>query len=71
VAVELSVRAALRDVERATKARQRADVDAGEAQERQAVAIRAALAAGVPVADIAGVTGLTAARIYQIRDGRR
>jgi hypothetical protein len=42
-----------------------------EAQEQQAVAIRAALTAGASVADITGVTGLSPARIYQIRDGRR
>lgn len=71
MAVELSPAAALRDVERATRARQRADADATESQEQQATAIRAALAAGAAVADIATITGLSAARIYQIRDGRR
>lgn len=71
MAVELSPRAALRDVERATKARQRADTDATQAQERQAQAIRAALTAGASVADIARITGLTNQRIYQIRDHTR
>ena len=33
--------------------------------------IRAEVAAGTPVADIVKVTGLTRARIYQIRDHRR
>lgn len=64
--MELSPRAALRDVERATKARQRADTDAAQAQERQATAIRAALDAGAAVADIARITGLSNQRIYQI-----
>jgi hypothetical protein len=34
-------------------------------------AIRAALAAGVPVGDLADTAGVTRARIYQIRDDRR
>lgn len=34
-------------------------------------AVRAAIAATVPVIRIAEMTGLTRARIYQIRDGRR
>jgi hypothetical protein len=63
--------AALRDVERATRARQHADKDADDAQERQAVAIRAALGVGASVADISRLTGLTTQRIYQIRDGKR
>ena len=71
MAVALTPRAALRDVERATKARQRADAEAAVAQESQADAIRKALGAGASVAEVAGVTGLSAPRIYQIRDGRR
>ena len=69
--MDLTPRAALRDVERATKARQRADTDAAQAQERQADAIRAALDAGAGVADIARITGLSHQRIYQIRDRTR
>lgn len=34
-------------------------------------AIREALAAGVPVSGIVRAAGLTRARVYQIRDGRR
>jgi hypothetical protein len=71
VAVALTPRAALRDVERATRARQRVDAEAAAAKETQADAIRNALAAGASVAEIAGVTGLSTPRIYQIRDGRR
>lgn len=33
--------------------------------------IRAALAEGVPAAEIARLTGLSRMRIYQVRDGRR
>ena len=33
--------------------------------------IRTALASGASVADLVRATGLTRARIYQIRDGRR
>lgn len=72
MALDLTPKAAMRDVERATKARQRADKDATEAQDRQADAIRVALKVpGVTVAEIARVTGLTTQRIYQIRDGTR
>jgi hypothetical protein len=71
VAVELSPKAALRDVERATKARQRADTDRAEAMERQANAIRAAIAAGVTITQLVEATGLSRERVYQIRDHRR
>jgi hypothetical protein len=33
--------------------------------------IRAALADGVPVVEVAELTGISRARVYQIRDGRR
>lgn len=69
--MDLTPKAALRDVERATKARQRADCDATQAQERQATTIRVALTAGATVTDIARITGLTNQRIYQIRDHTR
>lgn len=71
MALDLTPKAAMRDVERATKARQRADKDADDAQERQAVAIRAALSVGVSVAELARATGLTTQRIYQIKAGHR
>lgn len=45
------------DIEAAARAR---DVD-----------IRGALKAGASTVEIGGLTGLTRARIYQIRDGRR
>lgn len=46
--------------------------EATEAAEREwRKAIRRALAAGVPVADLADTAGVTRARIYQIRDDRR
>lgn len=69
--MDLSPKAALRDVERATRARRRADADAADAMERQAIAIRSAIAAGVSVSEIVQVTGLSRERVYQIRDGRR
>ncbi|MGW2520502.1 hypothetical protein ACWC09_26505 [Streptomyces sp. NPDC001617] len=43
----------------------------GQAEEGRDRAIRAALAAGHSVIAIAGQAGLSRARIYQIRDGRR
>jgi hypothetical protein len=66
--MEVSPRAALRDVERATKARRRVDGDAREAMARQADAIRSAIASGVPISELVRVTELTKQRIYQIRD---
>lgn len=69
--MELTPQAALRDVDRATKARRRADTDAAEAMERQADAIRAAISAGVAITELVRVTGLSRERLYQIRDRRR
>jgi hypothetical protein len=66
--MEVSPKAALRDVERATKARRRVDGDAREAMARQAAAIRSAIASGVPISELVRVTELTKQRIYQIRD---
>jgi hypothetical protein len=63
----ISPRAALIDVELATQARRRSDADAEAARSVQAQAIKAALQAGAAVADIAERTGMTRARIYQIR----
>lgn len=69
--MDLTPKAALRVVERATRARQRADADRAEAMERQATAIRAAIAAGVTITQLVEVTGLSRERVYQIRDHRR
>jgi hypothetical protein len=41
------------------------------AMQDQADAIRNAIAVGVPVLQLVTVTGLSRARIYQIRDGKR
>lgn len=67
----ISPRAALKDVALTTKVRAMFEGDVRGARERQAEAIRAALQAGAAVVDIASVSGLTPARIYQIRDGVR
>jgi hypothetical protein len=45
--------------------------EAGDLDEQRDIVIRQALSAGVSVADLVERTGLTRARIYQIRDGRR
>jgi hypothetical protein len=41
-----------------------------EIEQRRADAIRQAIAAGIPTARIAEITGLTQQRIYQIRNGK-
>lgn len=69
--MELTVEAALADVERATRVRKMVDQDTAMAAAMQAKAIREALRAGCAVADLVKVTGLSAPRIYQIRDERR
>jgi hypothetical protein len=69
--MEISAAAALRDVELATQARRLVERDSREALEVQAQAIRMALAAGCTASQLAERTGLTPARIYQIRDGVR
>jgi hypothetical protein len=61
----------MREVRAATRARSRADQAAEAARQRQAVAVRAAMAAKLPVADLLRETGLTRARLYQIQAGRR
>jgi hypothetical protein len=72
VTTEEAVRQAIRAVvERATRRRQQVDADSADAMREQADAIRDALAAGIGVAELVRITGLTRARIYQIRDGRR
>jgi hypothetical protein len=49
-----------------------ADVNAGDERlARRDAVVRRALAGRVPVREITALTGLTRARIYQIRDGRR
>jgi len=55
----------------AAEARTEADQAATAAHRKLNEIIRADVAAGRPVADIVKVTGLTRARIYQIRDHRR
>lgn len=65
---ELSPRAALWDVERATRARQRVDQNADELMARQHDAIRRAIAVGTSIPELVRVTGLTRQRLYQIRD---
>lgn len=64
-------RALMHELRLATASRARADSAAELARTRQAAAVRAALAAGVPVRDLVAATGLGRERIYQIRDGRR
>lgn len=70
--MSISPAAALIDVALATRARAALDAEARQAQDRQADAIRAALDVGASVAAISEAAGgLTASRIYQIRDGTR
>lgn len=66
--MKLSPAAALADVEYATAARQLAQADADEAIERQAQAIRAALAADAKVDDVAARAKMSRRRIYQINE---
>ena len=54
-------------VERATKRRLTAEENVRQARDNQSEAIVQALAEGVAVARLADITGLSAARIYQIR----
>lgn len=63
--------AALTAVERATTLRRVADETAAAARDAQSDAIRAAIAAGVPATVLKEAAGVSLARIYQIRDGRR
>lgn len=62
---------ALDAVDEATRARRTADEVAAAARDAQSAAIRRAIAAGAPVTAITARTGLSVARVYQIRDGRR
>lgn len=55
----------------AVRAHEAAMREAAEAEVRRDDAIREALADGVSVAHLVELTGLTRARIYQIRDRRR
>ena len=63
--------AILADIAAATTRSRRATQEANERRDTLQYVIRSALASGVSVADIVKVTGLTRARIYQIRDHRR
>lgn len=58
-------------VTQATEAKQRLDQDFAEADRVWRAAIRAAVAAGERVVEIAAAAGITRDRVYQIRDGRR
>jgi hypothetical protein len=61
----------LDDVASATEAKRVADSDADEADRQWRAAIRAALAHGQRVVDIADAASISRERVYQIRDGRR
>lgn len=63
--------AALQDVREASRRRVEADAASEAAARDQSAAIRAAITAGVTVVELADETGMSKARIYQIRDGRR
>ncbi len=56
---------------RVTARRIDAEKQAAVITRAQAIGIRLALRSGVSTADVMAVTGLSRARIYQIRDGRR
>lgn len=58
-------------VETASAERRAADEAAAVARDAQTDAIRRALTAGVPATRLRDATGLSLARIYQVRDGRR
>jgi hypothetical protein len=62
---------ALEAIRESTQRRAVAEEAFGAAVEAQTTAIRTAIAAGVSTLDLAAETGLSRARIYQIRDGRR
>lgn len=53
-----------------TDHRAKAEIKADAYRKEQADAIRLALATGIAVPEIRRVTGLSRARIYEIRDGR-
>jgi hypothetical protein len=61
----------MREVRAATRARSRADQAAEAARQRQAAAVRAAMAGKVPVPDLVKITGLSRERLYQLKAGRR
>ena len=63
--------AALDLVREATRRRARTEESNDAAIRHQTSAIREAIAAGVSTLDLAQETGMSRARIYQIRDGRR
>lgn len=62
---------ALAAVETASAERKAADEAAAVARDAQTDAIRQALTVGVPATQLRDATGLSLARIYQVRDGRR
>jgi DNA-binding phage protein len=59
------------DVRRAASALIEQRRTVAQAEEEFASAIRGAVHLGVPVAEVAELAGITRARVYQIRDGRR
>lgn len=61
----------LDEVADATESKRRADEAAADADRAWRAAIRAALADGQRVVDIAETAGVSRERVYQIRDGRR
>lgn len=59
------------DVYEATEVKRAAAETATDADREWRAAIRAALASGQRVADVADAAGISRERVYQIRDGRR
>ncbi len=55
----------------AVRALQEAEAAVARATQARDEAVRKAIADGVPVATLAEQAGLSKARVYQIRDGRR
>jgi hypothetical protein len=66
-----SVERALAAVRETTQRRAAAETRYESAVREQTEAIRTAIADGVSTLDLATETGMSRARIYQIRDGRR
>lgn len=59
------------DLRTATKARQRADERAKEAEQRWRDAVRAAFDAGLPREEVAALAGVSRARAFQVYNGTR
>lgn len=68
----MDTRELVREVRRATRAKQRAEEAFAQARMREAEAVRVAMEAEPPpVAELMLVTGLSRARLYQMKAGRR